>query len=206
MIQASPVAESVYAIHPFMVVLRSSRLSVQSLPDALSFQTAEVSDWGGVFHKLSTFRPGCVLVDFDEGREHVLSAVREFADQGIRFSIIGVTVDRSRRTLHQAMRHGILDLVSRPLDARALGDAVNEAFHYDSHGDDSLCEMRSCFAKLTPKEREMLPHLLLGVPSRRLASQFLVTYQTIDRHRKRVVEKMKVDNMTELAMKLYRHY
>ena len=122
------------------------------------------------------------------------------------FSMVGVTADRSRRTLHTALRHGFINLIPHPVDQRDLIESVEEAFEYDSQGEDSLCEMRSCFGKLTPKEREVLPDLLQGLPSRKLARKYLVTYQTIDRHRKRVVEKMKVDNMTELALKLYRQY
>lgn len=206
MIKASHEGNPSVGIRPFMVVLQNDRLSIASLPDALPFQTMEVETWEDVFRKLSSFRPGCLLVDFDINRDETIAMVRKFADQGIRFSIVGVTADRSRRTLHQAMRNGFIDLVPYPIDSRALIDSVEEAFAADSTGTDSLCELRSCFGKLTPKEREVLPRLLLGVPSRRLAGEMHVTYQTIDRHRKRVIEKMNVDNMTELAMKLYRQY
>lgn len=207
MIKASSTrANTACAIRPFVVVLRSERLGIESLPDALPFQTMEVDSWEAADKKLSSFRPGCLLVDLDQRQEETWDAIRRFADRGIRFSIVGITADRSRRTLHQALKHGFVDLITRPIDERHLVDAVHEAFQADSEGEYSLCELRSCFGKLTPKEREILPHLLLGVPSRRLAGQFLVSYQTIDRHRKRVIEKMKVDNMTELAMKLYRQY
>lgn len=206
MIKASHDGNPSPGIRPFMVVLQSERLSIESLPDALPFQTMEVENWETVFKKLSSFRPGCLLVDFDSNRDQIIEQVRKFADQGIRFSIVGITADRSRRTLHQALRNGFVDLVPHPIDSRLLIEAVEDAFRSDAMGDDSLCELRSCFGRLTPKEREVLPKLLLGVPSRRLAGELRVTYQTIDRHRKRVIEKMNVDNMTELAMKLYRQY
>ncbi len=207
MIKASTASSNpACTIRPFMVVLRSDRLGIESLPDELPFQTMEVDSWEAVDKKLSSFRPGCLLLDLDQDPQATLDVIRRFADQGIRFSMVGITADRSRRTLHSALKHGFVDLVPRPVDQRHLVDAVHEAFEADSRGQDSLCELRSCFGKLTPKEREILPYFLLGVPSRRLAGQFLVSYQTIDRHRKRVIEKMKVDNMTELAMKLYRRY
>ena len=193
-------------LRPFVVVLCSDRLGLESLPDALPFQTMDVDSWEAVDRKLSSFRPGCLLVDLDQDQQGTLATVKRFADQGIRFSIVGVTADRSRRTLQHAFKHGFVDLVTRPIDERRLIEAVEEAFIADGSGDCSLCELRSRFARLTPKEREILPHLLLGVPSRRLAGQFLVSYQTIDRHRKRVIEKMQVDNMTELAMNLYRRF
>jgi FixJ family two-component response regulator len=193
-------------ICPFMVVLRSSGLNLQELPDALPFQSIEVDDWEEADKKLSSFRPGCLLLDFDSGREQTIATVKRFADQGLQFSIVGITADRSRRTLHFALKHGFVDLVPRPIEPQGLIEAVQDAFESDASGAHSLCEIRSCFGKLTPREREILPHLLLGVPSRRLAGEFLVSYQTIDRHRKRVIEKMQVENMTELAMKLYRRY
>lgn len=206
MIKESQGTHAQPGIRPFGVVLRSGRLALETLPDALPFQSLEVDTWDSVFRKLSSFRPGCLIVDFDFDRGRTLEAIRRYADQGIRFSAVGITSDRSRRTLQQALRFGFVDLVHAPIESRAFVEAVQEAFKADSHGTYSLCELRSCFGKLTPKEREMLPHLLRGVASRRLASQFQVSYQTIDRHRKHVVEKMNVDNMTELAMKLYRQY
>ncbi|MEO1524165.1 MAG: LuxR C-terminal-related transcriptional regulator [Planctomycetota bacterium] len=206
MIKESQGAIAHPAIRPFAVILRSGRLSLETVPNALPFQTLEVDTWDAVFRKLSSFRPGCLILDFDVDRDHTVAAIRRFADQGIRFSAVGITSDRSRRTLQQAMRFGFVDLVNTPIESRPFVEAVQEAFEADADGDYSLCEMRSCFGRLTPKEREMLPHLLQGVASRRLASRFQVSYQTIDRHRKHVVEKMNVDNMTELAMKLYRQY
>lgn len=206
MIKTSHTASPSLGVRPFAVVLKSDRLAIDLLPDALPFQTIEVDGWESTFRKLSSFRPGCVIVDFDADRGRTIDCIREFADQGIRFSVVGITSDRSRRTTCQAMRHGFVDLVPRPLNERFLIESVEEAFHADSEGEDSLCELRSCFGKLTPTERKVLPHLLRGVPSKRLGSQFHVTYQTIDRHKKHVIEKMQVDNMTELAMKLYRRF
>jgi FixJ family two-component response regulator len=206
MIKATHDGNPSRGILPFMVVLRSDRLCISSLPDAFPFQVLEAECWETAFRKLSSFRPGCLLVDFDQDRDQNIETIRKFADQGIRFSIVGITADRSRRTLQLALRHGFVDLVSRPIESRILTAAVEEAVETDIAGETSLCELRSGLGKLTPKEREVLPHLLRGVPSRRLAGQFLVTYQTIDRHRKRVIEKMNVDNMNELAMKLYRQF
>ncbi|OYP33135.1 LuxR C-terminal-related transcriptional regulator [Rhodopirellula sp. MGV] len=206
MIKASQEMGASLGIRPFAVVLQNDRFNIASLPDALPFECREVSSWEQVFRKLSSFRPGCLLVDFDHERETLLNQVRHFADHGIRFSMVGISADQSRKTFQLAVRSGFTDLVNRPLDRRSLIDSVEEAFRTDSDGKDSLCEIRSCFGKLTPKEREVLPELLLGIPSRKLASLHAVTYQTIDRHRKHVIEKMKVENMTELAMKLYRKY
>ncbi|MCC9601409.1 LuxR C-terminal-related transcriptional regulator [Stieleria sp. JC731] len=206
MIKASQETGTSLGIRPFAVVLQNDRFNIASLPDALPFECKEVDSWEQVFRKLSSFRPGCLLVDFDHDRQNVLNQIHHFADHGIRFSLVGVTADQSRKTFQLAIRNGFTDLVSRPLDRRTLIDSVDEAFRTDSEGANSLCEIRSCFGKLTPKEREVLPELLLGIPSRKLASIHAVTYQTIDRHRKHVIEKMKVENMTELAMKLYRQY
>ncbi|MEM6468560.1 MAG: LuxR C-terminal-related transcriptional regulator [Planctomycetota bacterium] len=206
MIKAAQATNTSLGIRPFLVVLRSERLNTQSLPDALPFQIQEVDCWDEVFKKLTSFRPGCLLVDLDSNEQETYAEIRRFADRGIRFSKVGVTADRSRKRFHQALRSGFLDLVSRPIDNMHLIEAVQEAFRVDSDGDESLCELRSRFGRLTPKELEILPDFLLGVPSRRLAAKFLVTYQTIDRHRKRVIQKMNVSNMNELAIKLYRKY
>ncbi|MEM0925496.1 MAG: LuxR C-terminal-related transcriptional regulator [Planctomycetota bacterium] len=206
MIKAAQDSNTSLGIRPFMVVLRSERLSMQSLPNALPFQTIEVDNWEDVFRKLTSFRPGCLLIDLDSNEEESLGHIRDYADRGIRFSKVGVTADHSRKRFHQALRVGFIDVVTRPLDSMQLIEAAEEAFRVDSEGKESLCELRSRFGRLTPKELEILPHFLLGVPSRRLATKFLVTYQTIDRHRKRVIQKMNVENMNELAIKLYRNY
>ena len=145
MIKESQRAIAQPAIRPFGVILRSGRLALETLPDALPFQTLEVDTWEAVFRKLSSFRPGCLILDFDSQRDRTLDAIRRFADQGIRFSAVGITSDRSRRTLQQAMRFGFVDLVNTPIESRPFVEAVHEAFNADSEGDYSLCELRSCF-------------------------------------------------------------
>ena len=69
MIKASCAGGPSVGIRPFVVVMQSERLAIQSLPDALPFQALEADHWETVFKKLSSFRPGCLLLDFDRERE-----------------------------------------------------------------------------------------------------------------------------------------
>jgi DNA-binding NarL/FixJ family response regulator len=54
-------------------------------------------------------------------------------------------------------------------------------------------------AKLTPREREVMEHLLKGKALKRIASELNVSIPTVSKHRTQVLEKMQVENDVELV-------
>mgnify|MGYP001423300723 CR=1 FL=1 len=55
---------------------------------------------------------------------------------------------------------------------------------------------------LTPRERDVMGHVATGKPNKIIAAELGVSQRTIEAHRARIFQKMKVRNAVELAHRL----
>ncbi len=55
---------------------------------------------------------------------------------------------------------------------------------------------------LTPRERDVMSHVAIGKPNKIIAAELGVSQRTIEAHRARIFQKMKVRNAVELAHRL----
>ncbi len=64
------------------------------------------------------------------------------------------------------------------------------------------------FPLLTPRERDVMDYIALGKPNKIIAAELGVSQRTIEAHRARIFQKMRVRNAVELAHRLLsqRHY
>ena len=64
------------------------------------------------------------------------------------------------------------------------------------------------FRLLTPRERDVMDYVALGKPNKIIAAELGVSQRTIEAHRARIFQKMRVRNAVELAHRLLsqRHY
>ncbi|MBV6273354.1 LuxR C-terminal-related transcriptional regulator [Alcaligenaceae bacterium CGII-47] len=58
---------------------------------------------------------------------------------------------------------------------------------------------RSPFNVLTRRERDVLAHVVMGKQNKVIAAELDVTQRTVEAHRARIFEKMKVRNAVELT-------
>lgn len=145
----------------------------------------------------------CWLVDLDtlNGRlGDLLERVWTFA---IGLQVIAISSDPSSSAICQAIRSGATDYCTRPFSHQQLSEAVDRAFARDTGGSPSPMVVRSRLAKLTDREREVVDCCLKGINTKVIAKQLDVTYQTIDKHRKKALRKMEIGSMVELAVLLH---
>lgn len=55
------------------------------------------------------------------------------------------------------------------------------------------------FDTLTPRERDVMHHVVTGKPNKIIAAELGVSQRTIEAHRARVFQKLRVRNAVELA-------
>jgi len=102
----------------------------------------------------------------------------------------------------QAMKHGAFDFFSKPVKDKDLLTAVRAAFERDAvarreHAE--LSEIRARLDTLTPREREVLEHVVAGKLNKQIAGDLGITEATVKMHRARVMAKMKVQSVAELT-------
>jgi DNA-binding NarL/FixJ family response regulator len=61
----------------------------------------------------------------------------------------------------------------------------------------------SRFAILTPRERDVVQYVATGKPNKVIAAELGVSQRTVEAHRARIFQKMRVRNAVELAHRLW---
>jgi FixJ family two-component response regulator len=101
-----------------------------------------------------------------------------------------------------AMRRGAVDFLTKPVDESLLFDAVSRALARDrsvrtQRELQSLTAQR--MASLTPREREVLVHVMDGRLNKQIAGDIGTAEKTVKVHRARAMEKMRVRSVAELV-------
>jgi FixJ family two-component response regulator len=100
------------------------------------------------------------------------------------------------------MRAGALNFLSKPVNDEELLAAVEEAVETDRvarRAQRDITLVRERLATLTPREREVLEHVVAGKLNKQIAGDLGTVEKTIKVHRARVMEKMGARSLAELA-------
>jgi two-component system response regulator FixJ len=105
-----------------------------------------------------------------------------------------------------AMRAGAFDFIEKPFLDDALLDSVRRALEQAKAREREraarpaeAAEVAQRIATLTPREREVLDHLVRGSPHKVIAHALEISPRTIEVHRARIMQKMKARNLAELV-------
>jgi FixJ family two-component response regulator len=146
--------------------------------------------------------PGCLVLDLAMPGLNGLELQEALKTKGTLIPIIFLTGHGDVPTTVQAMKRGALDFLVKPVNDEDLIKAVHAAIELDRnarHSKAELDEIRERLETLTPREREVLSHVVSGELNKQIAFKLGTVEQTIKVHRARVMEKMKVDSVAELV-------
>ncbi len=102
----------------------------------------------------------------------------------------------------KAMKGGALDFLSKPVDEKDLLAAIHIAIEKDGLARQRCAEIDEIQARLktlTPRELEVLTHVVSGQLNKQIAYDLGTVEKTIKVHRARVMEKMKANSVAELV-------
>jgi FixJ family two-component response regulator len=122
--------------------------------------------------------------------------------KGSAIPIIFLTGHGNIPTSVQAMKRGALDFLTKPVNDDDLLKAVQAAIEKDRLARIARAELEDIQARLdslTPREREVLTHVVSGQLNKQTAADLGTVEKTIKVHRGRVMEKMKVHSVAELV-------
>jgi RNA polymerase sigma factor (sigma-70 family) len=95
-----------------------------------------------------------------------------------------------------------VDFLTKPVDDEDLLKAIHTALATDRQNRQATAErteIRRRLATLTPREREVLEHVIAGQLNKQIAKDLGIVEKTIKVHRGRVMEKMGVTSVAELV-------
>jgi FixJ family two-component response regulator len=146
--------------------------------------------------------PGCAIFDLAMPGLDGLQLQSAMLDRGISRSIIFVTGQGDVSNSVRAMKNGAVDFLTKPVDRHGLLDAVARARTREEQATmqrQELLSVQARLAHLTPREHEVLTHVIAGRLNKQIAGDLGTVEKTIKVHRGRMMGKMGVRTVAELV-------
>jgi FixJ family two-component response regulator len=102
----------------------------------------------------------------------------------------------------RAMKGGAVEFLSKPFDDQELLDSTNAAIaqHQQARQKRSeIARFQKLYARLTPREREVLPLIVTGLTNRQSAAVLGIAEITLQVHRGQIMRKMEAQSLPELV-------
>jgi len=146
--------------------------------------------------------PGCALLDVGMHGMDGLELQAELANVGARRPIVFVTGRDDARTSVRALKAGAMDYLTKPVDGDDLIAAVSSALARDVKARaqrSEIAAIRARYNLLTPREREVMEHVVAGRLNKQIACDLGTVEKTVKVHRARVMAKMQVRTVAALV-------
>ncbi|HWG31827.1 MAG TPA: response regulator [Steroidobacteraceae bacterium] len=146
--------------------------------------------------------PGCLLLDLAMPEMSGLELQQALCRAGCRRPIVFLSGRGDISKSVRAMKGGAVNFLTKPVDARELFAAVEEALAIDA-AERSAWVVRhgvvERIATLTPRERQVLGQLVSGKINKQIAAALGTAEKTVKVHRSRVMRKMHAGSIVELV-------
>ncbi len=146
--------------------------------------------------------PGCAVLDVSMVGLSGLEVQRALSVSGSHRPLVFLTGYGDIRMSVRAMREGAVDFLTKPVDVQDLLAAVARALDKDGLDRQAGAELDAVqlrLAALTPREGEVLRHVIAGRLNKQIAAEMGTAVKTIKVHRARVMEKMGVRSVADLV-------
>lgn len=152
-------------------------------------------------------RPGCLLLDLRMPGMSGLDLQERLQEMGSTLPIIFVTAHGDVPTAVNAVKAGAVDFLEKPFRYQELLAKLQDALKEDARiraALEDLSEIRARLETLTPREREVMALVVDGKLNKNIARALGISPRTVEIHRSRVMEKMKVRSVSRLVQLVMR--
>ena len=165
-----------------------------------------VSDFASAEEFLAAFdpdAPGCLVLDLAMPEVSGIELQRVLHEElDCEIPIIFLTGHAEVPDGVAALKEGALDFLTKPVEPDVLLGAVRLALERDAEcrkERDVLRMLRQLYETLTPREREVMAHVVTGQLSKQIACDLGTAEKTIRIHRGQVMNKMQADSVATLV-------
>ncbi|MCW1431771.1 response regulator transcription factor [Novosphingobium sp. JCM 18896] len=144
----------------------------------------------------------CLVLDVRLRGESGLDFQELLAARGIAIPIVMMTGHGDIPMTVRAMRVGAIDFLPKPFSPDDMLAAVLRALETDSTRRASAGDserLRSAFARLTPREREVMGLVVTGLMNKQVAGRLNLSEITVKIHRGNVMRKMEAQSLADLV-------
>jgi FixJ family two-component response regulator len=173
-------------------LLQSSGFAVQTFGSAQEYLTSSITPTP----------PACLVLDVMLPGLDGLGLQKELESRDDSIPIVFITGHGEISDSVKAMKRGAVDFLPKPFDDEDLLRAVGEALEQDSKrrvACDLAQSIRERVERLTPREYEVLGHVIAGQLNKQIGFALGIAEKTVKVHRGRMMEKMEVASVAELV-------
>lgn len=145
---------------------------------------------------------GCLVLDVRLPGLDGLELQEILAARRIELPIVFITGHGDVRTSVRAMKNGGVDFLEKPFDDEELLESIRNAMDLDAQRRqrrERHMAFQACAASLTPRESEVMALLIDGMHTKQIAASLDISVKTVDKHKAKVLAKMRVDSVVELV-------
>lgn len=152
--------------------------------------------------QLDADQPGCLVLDVRMPGMSGMDLQEWLDQQAIPIPIVFISGHGDIPMAVRAVRQGAVNFLQKPFSDDQLLEWIDTALEEDAARREALARtdaVRQSLDELTPREHDVLVHMLDGKPNKLIARALDVSPRTVEIHRARVLEKMGMDNASQLV-------
>lgn len=172
-------------------LLRAQGLAVQSFASAREL-LAQAPPKG----------PACLVLDVAMPEMDGLQVQERLRERGVDLPIVFLTGRGDIPMSVRALKAGAEDFLTKPVDGADLLRAIRAALQRGADRrakSDDLADLRERLALLTPREREVLGHVIAGKLNKQIAAALGTGEQNVKVHRGRLMRKLGLKSVADLV-------
>ena len=176
--------------------------SVARLLQATGYNVLTFDSANRFLNQLVPEMSGCVLVDLHMPGMNGLELQEALAKSANPLPVVFLSAHGDIPTTVQAMRRGAEDFLTKLSPKEKLLDAVERALARGARERKErgrLEELRGRFDALTPRELEVLEHVVRGKLNKHIAHDLGINERTVKLHRTNLTRRLQVQSVTELT-------
>ena len=144
----------------------------------------------------------CIVADLRMPGMGGLDLQAHLLEKAVDLPFIVITGHGDVTSAVRALKSGAADFIEKPIDGKLFVAAVERAAVARRAAKAQLEAaglVQEKIAALTPRERDVLRHLVEGNPNKIIAHQLSISPRTVENHRARLMVKMQADSVAELV-------
>jgi two-component system, LuxR family, response regulator FixJ len=178
------------------------RMSLEAMLGACGYATKIFESGTDFLQCARTDLHGCVLLDVRMPDISGLEVLKILNQEENTLPVIIMTGHGDIQMAVQAMREGAIDFIEKPFTKEIILVGIERALQSipaDGQPNAIDPELIRRVGRLTPREREVLDHLIIGNLNKIIAHELNISPRTVEVHRARVMEKMEAKNLSQLV-------